>query len=197
MSKYLALALASTIRHDGDGGVADDLADVDGLTAWVHEQAAQLGDSARGFIADVAALEQIIALRRAVRALFAHAVRPGPPSRADAGRLLPMPKALKHINHVAAAVPVTLQMRWPGAAAPIAVVLDPESDAVTRMGAAIARDTIGFLSGPDRASLRACTAPRCVRYFLQDHGRQEFCKPTCAARARAARHYQRHKAPTS
>ncbi|MFI7230667.1 CGNR zinc finger domain-containing protein [Nonomuraea angiospora] len=42
--------------------------------------------------------------------------------------------------------------------------------------------------------MRACNAPRCVRYFVKSHGRQEWCKPSCGNRARAARHYQRHNA---
>ncbi|OMI36123.1 ABATE domain-containing protein, partial [Streptomyces sparsogenes] len=41
----LALALAVTIRHDGNGGVADDLATPDGLTAWVRELAEPLRDT--------------------------------------------------------------------------------------------------------------------------------------------------------
>ncbi|WP_202558441.1 ABATE domain-containing protein, partial [Streptomyces sp. SID5789] len=32
----IALDLALTVRHDGHGGVADDLADPAGLTAWVR-----------------------------------------------------------------------------------------------------------------------------------------------------------------
>ncbi|MFI9597778.1 CGNR zinc finger domain-containing protein [Nonomuraea sp. NPDC052265] len=60
-----------------------------------------------------------------------------------------------------------------------------------------ARAAIDFLSGPQREHLRACNAPRCVRYFVKSHGRQEWCKPSCGNRARAARHYQRHNATTA
>ncbi|MEV3984529.1 CGNR zinc finger domain-containing protein [Nonomuraea sp. NPDC049758] len=63
--------------------------------------------------------------------------------------------------------------------------------------AALARAAIEFLSGPQRERLRACNAPRCVRYFVKSHGRQEWCKPSCGNRARAARHYQRHNATTA
>ncbi|MET8629505.1 CGNR zinc finger domain-containing protein [Kitasatospora sp. NPDC004669] len=45
--------------------------------------------------------------------------------------------------------------------------------------------------------LRACKAPRCVRYFLKTHGRQEWCKPSCGNRARVARRYGRQRAATS
>ncbi|MFF1926514.1 CGNR zinc finger domain-containing protein [Streptomyces sp. NPDC058221] len=61
--------------------------------------------------------------------------------------------------------------------------------------AALARAVIGFLSGPDRTALRACRAPRCVRYFVKEHPRQEWCKPSCGNRARVARHHERHRTP--
>ncbi|MFE9682238.1 CGNR zinc finger domain-containing protein [Streptomyces sp. NPDC006285] len=32
-----------------------------------------------------------------------------------------------------------------------------------------------------------------MRYFLQDHPRQEWCTPSCGNRARVARHHERHK----
>ncbi|MYS74029.1 hypothetical protein GTY88_26960, partial [Streptomyces sp. SID5926] len=41
--------------------------------------------------------------------------------------------------------------------------------------------------------LRACHAPRCVRYFLKEHPRQEWCRPSCGNRARVARHQDRQR----
>ncbi|MEU1564291.1 ABATE domain-containing protein, partial [Streptomyces mirabilis] len=72
----LALDLALTIRHDGQGGVADDLAEPGGLTTWVRGHA-DLLPGADAFVADAAALAAVRDLRAAVRALFARAVRPG------------------------------------------------------------------------------------------------------------------------
>ncbi|WP_258312163.1 CGNR zinc finger domain-containing protein, partial [Streptomyces sp. ZEA17I] len=66
-----------------------------------------------------------------------------------------------------------------------------------RLIAALARDAVDFLSGPERVQLRACHAPRCVRYFLKSHGRQEWCKPSCGNRARVARHYERTRGATA
>ncbi|MEU3889672.1 hypothetical protein AB0F04_23845, partial [Streptomyces sp. NPDC029041] len=43
----LALDLALTIRHDGNGGVADDLTDEAGLTAWVRAHPEALPTSTR------------------------------------------------------------------------------------------------------------------------------------------------------
>ncbi|MCX4390896.1 CGNR zinc finger domain-containing protein [Micromonospora peucetia] len=33
-----------------------------------------------------------------------------------------------------------------------------------------------------------------MRYFVREHSRQQWCKPSCGNRARVARHYQRHQA---
>jgi predicted RNA-binding Zn ribbon-like protein len=41
--------------------------------------------------------------------------------------------------------------------------------------------------------LRACYAPGCVLYFVQQHARREWCSRECGNRVRAARHYARHR----
>lgn len=87
-------------------------------------------------------------------------------------------------------------MEWPPDGAPTPRLLSAESDPKVRLLAALARATVDFLTGPQRTHLRACSAPRCVRYFVKSHGRQEWCKPSCGNRARAARHYQRHRMTT-
>ncbi len=51
----------------------------------------------------------------------------------------------------------------------------------------LALAVVEFLTGPLASRLRSCQAPRCVRYFVQDHGRQQWCKTSCGNRARAAR----------
>ncbi|MFI0975636.1 CGNR zinc finger domain-containing protein [Streptomyces sp. NPDC021093] len=188
MERYLALELASTIRHDGDGGVADDLADERGAQRWIHA----VGE---GDFTDTesvrAARSELVALRQAVRALFARAVSPAPPSPADAGRLLPVDEALARLNTAAAREPIAPQLAWADGEFPTTRLLTTEPDPLVRLTAALARDAIDFLAGPERDRLRACTAPRCVRYYLKRHGRQEWCKPSCGNRARVARHYER------
>jgi predicted RNA-binding Zn ribbon-like protein len=205
--EYLALELASTIRHDGDGGVADDLTDPAGLAAWVGARREPL--LAEGFtaapqtlaaaLADQRTLDDVLAVRAALRALLARAVSPAPPSPADAHRLIPAAQAVARLNVAAERQPVAPSLEWPTAEQPRAHWLSGASlvtpdEVAAGLAAALARAAIGFLTGPDLPRLRACTAPRCVRYFLQGHGRQEFCKPSCSNRARAARHYQRHRA---
>ncbi|UED83334.1 CGNR zinc finger domain-containing protein [Streptomyces profundus] len=194
--RHLAVELASTIRHDGHGGVADDLLGPPELEQWVVEHA-ELFDSRLDigrFRADDALLAEVLALRQAVRALFAHAVRPGPASPADAHRLLSVDESLARLNEAVAREPLTAWLDWPDGKPPVMVSLSGTDDQGTRLTAALARATIAFLTGPFRERLRACTAPRCVRYFVQGHGRQEWCKPSCADRVRAARHYQRQRA---
>lgn len=68
----IALALALTVRHDGHGSVADDLADPAGLTAWVGAHPDVLPD-AEAFAADASALTAVRDVRAAARALFARA----------------------------------------------------------------------------------------------------------------------------
>ncbi|WP_406261489.1 CGNR zinc finger domain-containing protein [Streptomyces nigra] len=198
MERWLALELASTVRHDGDGGVADDLASVEGVTRWVEAQAESLSGQVRirELSVDEALRSEIVALRQAVRALFARAVSPAPPSPADARRLMPVEEGLAYLNSVAARESVVPQLDWPSDGAPAVRLVSAEGDPAVRLLAALARAAVDFLSGPHRDRLRACSAPRCVRYFVKSHGRQEWCKPSCGNRARAARHYQRQRQAT-
>jgi predicted RNA-binding Zn ribbon-like protein len=187
----LALDLALTIRHDGDGGVADDLTDPAGLTAWVRAHPDVLPGAGR-FAADAAQLAAVRELRSAVRALFAHAVRPAEPSSADAARLMPVPEAVRHLNDAASHTPTVPVLAWSEDAAPVVHRQPIDSD--DELAASLAHTVIAFLASPDRDRLRACHAPRCVRYFFKEHPRQEWCKPSCGNRARVARHHQRHRA---
>ncbi|MFC7259842.1 CGNR zinc finger domain-containing protein [Streptomyces lutosisoli] len=186
----LALDLALTIRHDGHGGVADDLTDPAGLTAWVQAHPDVLPGADR-FVADPVTLTAVRDVRAAVRALFARAVRPGEPSPADAARLLPVPQAVECLNTAVALVPTVPVLGWAEDADP--VVRQEAVGADAPLPALLARAAVTFLASPDRQRLRACHAPRCVRYFIKEHPRQEWCKPSCGNRARVARHHERHK----
>ena len=65
---------------------------------------------------------------------------------------------------------------------------------VTAALAAIAEHAVSMLTGPDAESLRACAGPGCMLFYRQDHPRRAWCSPRCSNRARAARHYARHRA---
>ncbi|MER7282778.1 ABATE domain-containing protein [Dactylosporangium sp. NPDC000244] len=183
----LSLSLVSTIRHDGDGGVADDLDTVEGLADWLAA-APDLGVAP----ATEDLRLRVTELRAAVRSLFARAVRPLEPSRADAHNLIDVEAALARLNAAASGLgPPTLQ--WPPDGAPRLSYQLTATTAEGRLLATLAEAATRFLAGPDVTRLRACPAPRCVRYFLQDDPRQAWCKPSCGNRARVARHYQRHR----
>jgi predicted RNA-binding Zn ribbon-like protein len=187
-STRLVLDFVLTVRHDGHGGVADDLGSPGELTAWAQTHA-----GVPGFRAGPAELDRVIAVREAVRALFARAVRPGEPSPADAHRLLPVDEAIERLNRAAALCPVAPELTWDADGAPDVRERGPHDAApVDRVIASLARAAITFLGGDDRQRLRACHGPRCVRYFLKEHPRQEWCKPSCGNRARVARHHERH-----
>ncbi|SCG54905.1 Conserved protein containing a Zn-ribbon-like motif, possibly RNA-binding [Micromonospora echinaurantiaca] len=199
MAVQLTLALAGTIRHDGNGGVTDDLADAAGLARWLRDQAGPL----RGYDHDLAPPadlpdEQtrldVVALRRAVRTLLARAVAPEPPSRADRASLLTPAEAVRQLNAAAGRLPTSPRLHWPDDAAPTLTRHSGPAEPRLRLTAALARAAVDFLAGPERAQLRACPAPRCVRYFVKEHARQQWCKPSCGNRARVARHYQRQQA---
>ena len=105
---------------------------------------------------------------------------------------------IERFDHEAAArVPTVPVLSWPRGAAPVVrdepVVPAGAVERADLLNAALARAALTFLAGPDRERLRACHAPRCVRYFLKDHPRQEWCKPACGNRARVARHHDRSR----
>ncbi|MFD8804137.1 ABATE domain-containing protein [Streptomyces sp. NPDC059597] len=166
--------LTDTLHHDGHGGVTDDLATTAGFLAWAPPGTPE------------GLRDEVIDVRRAVRALFAYATghedsRTDPsPSRTEAVTLL---------NRYASRESVSVRLDWP---APDATPLLRFTGTLD-LPARLARSAAEFLAGPLRGRLRACPAPRCVRYFVQDHGRQAYCKTSCANRARAARHYARNR----
>ncbi|SEH02791.1 Conserved protein containing a Zn-ribbon-like motif, possibly RNA-binding [Nonomuraea solani] len=182
----LALEFVSTVRADRSGPV-DTLADVDGLTSWARAHAA-----GPGFTASEEARQETVRLRQAVRALFARAVAPEPPSRADLPDLPPFKEALALVNATALAAPTAPQLSWDDK--PVLVIAPAaETDEPTRLRARLATAAVEFLAGPEVALLRTCPAPRCVLYFVKEHPRQEWCSTACGNRARAARHYREHK----
>lgn len=187
----LTLDLALTIRHEGTGGIADDLTDPAGLTAWVHARPDTLPGTGR-CTAGPHGLTAVRDLRTAVRTLFAHAVRPARPGPADTTRPLTVPEALRRLNEAAARTPTVLVLVRDEGGDPV-VRRRPDPDGEDRPTAVLATAAIGFLASPERERLRACDAPRCVRYFLKEHPRQEWCKPSCGNRARVARHQERHR----
>jgi predicted RNA-binding Zn ribbon-like protein len=98
--------------------------------------------------------------------------------------------ALRTVNRAADRLG-TLQLDWPDGGPPVTQWAGRTEDPIALLVAAVGRSTIDFLSGPDRARLRACPAARCVKYFLQDDPRQLWCSPSCGNRERVNRHYRK------
>jgi predicted RNA-binding Zn ribbon-like protein len=122
--------------------------------------------------------------------LFARAVSPDPPSKADVNRLLEPEVALAVLNKAADQLG-TAHLDWPSEGVPAITWAGRSEDPAMLLVGAIGRSGIDFLLSADRARLRACPAARCVKYFLQDDPRQTWCSPSCGNRERVNRHYQR------
>jgi predicted RNA-binding Zn ribbon-like protein len=75
----------------------------------------------------------------------------------------------------------------------VSMVLSTEATGQTLVEGMLALAVTDFLTGSLAPRLRSCQAPRCVRYFVQEHGRQQWCKASCGNRARAARFAERHR----
>ncbi|WP_371241598.1 ABATE domain-containing protein [Streptomyces pimonensis] len=101
---HLVPDLVLILRHDGNGGVVDDLTEPGELTGWVRAHP-DTPPVAPHFVADGNHLTAVRDLRTAVRTLFAHAASPAEPSPADASSLLSLPEALRRLNDAAARTP--------------------------------------------------------------------------------------------
>jgi predicted RNA-binding Zn ribbon-like protein len=177
----LAVEFANTL-FAVRGRLRDGIATTDELTIWLRERAASLDvDAPLGGSLTDAQVQDFVALRNAIRGLLRSAAEAEEVGEVDLARL----------NEAAAAAPV-----WPrldfgehGFTTRVETDRPPVSAAL----AALARSAVALLSGPTREDLRACHAPGCVLFFVKDHPRREWCCAACGNRARAARHYQRHR----
>lgn len=131
---------------------------------------------------DRVAVQEVRDALRRLAAMATHDSRPMAVSPVDAEQ------ALRVVNDAAASnAPVAaLAIRDGGL---VRLVAGPGRSVRASLGLVTAQ-TIDLVTVPGR--LRACHAPGCVLYFVQDHPRREWCSTTCGNRARSARHYRRH-----
>jgi predicted RNA-binding Zn ribbon-like protein len=181
----LAVEFANTLVHDGRGGIDDLLSSAAAARTWLADRG--LSPAGEG--------EALLAARSATRSLFAAAIAPHPASRADNGRTrMPTATALKLLQrNVDAIAPAT---RYAYDAGRVSVTRTTEAPPSAAAVGILAFAVLEVLASPSADELRACQAPRCVRYFLRNR-RQEWCKPSCANRARVARYAERHQATAS
>ncbi|NGY60351.1 CGNR zinc finger domain-containing protein [Lentzea sp. NEAU-D13] len=180
----LALALVSTIAHDGQGGVADFFADDAGVNTWVAQRFPGLPPRSP------AQAERLRTLRFAARSAFAASVSPHPPSRVERSRRMSDDDAAtvlqSAINTLEPGVAVTITDHG------VRRGLHTSAQDQALVEGTLALSVVEFLTGSLAPRLRSCQAPRCVRYFVQQHGRQQWCKASCGNRARVARFAERH-----
>ncbi|MFF4694023.1 CGNR zinc finger domain-containing protein [Streptomyces sp. NPDC001307] len=74
-----------------------------------------------------------------------------------------------------------------------------ESDAtgMRRLLAEFAWDAIDLFGTERKKLLRSCPAPDCPLFFIKDHSRRKWCRPSCANRVRAARAYRKQRSTTA
>lgn len=163
-----------------------------GLRAWLEAVGPRLGGARQvGGAVRQGDVEQFRMLRDALRRLAAAATDDTRGRAIEATPPVTVPQAVTALNAAGAMAPAAATLRLPGwetVAAPPPGVRAPVAalSAVARLG-------VELLGGPDRQLLRACNAPGCVLYFVKDHPRREWCSAACGNRARAARHYRRHR----
>jgi predicted RNA-binding Zn ribbon-like protein len=174
----LAVDLADSLHYER-GAVTDGLASPEGLRDWLAAVAPRLGvKDGLDDTVDADLHASALALRDAVRAVLV-AVAAGDDVPVD---------AIRTLNEASRAAPQWMELETADGRPPVAVSRPAASG--RRALAAVAEDAIALVGGPDRSTVRACTAPGCVGLYLRADGRRRFCSPRCAARARAARHYE-------
>ena len=173
--------LMNTVRA-GRSGVHDALTTPADLARWLVDT----GLTPAGPPVTTADLHAAVSLRDALRRLAALLTSDTRPAARSA--LPDVEAAVAVVNRAAAGAPrATLQVSDGG--------LGRRPPAPADAGAAlavVAAEAVEVLAGPETV-LNACHAPGCVLYFVKDHPRREWCSTACGNRARAARHYLRHR----
>jgi predicted RNA-binding Zn ribbon-like protein len=185
LGEPLAVELVNT-RFAQRGVPVDGLTTRQDLVAWL---AAHSGQFEADVDTDAAAgrLDEVRALRDTLRELFAAVVAGKQPAEA----------AIATLNRLSRQAPTALRLDWPPAYRPSVTLQPATADPGVVVLAELARAGIRLLGGPDRQLLRACHAPGCVLFFVKHHPRREWCSEACGNRARAARHYHRHRSHPS
>lgn len=200
LGEPLAVEFMNTVWADRHG-VHDALATADELAAWLRASPEIPGcadDELRHWLAAASRLdleemgERMRALRDAVRRLAA--AQTEDPREHAASPLADVARAVDVVNHAAAQAPHWGHLTWREDG--VEPSHDPQTGATPQeaIAAGIAEQAIDLFAGEQRHGLRACLAPGCILYFIKQHPRREWCSAGCGNRARAARHYRRHKA---
>ncbi|MFB9904454.1 CGNR zinc finger domain-containing protein [Allokutzneria oryzae] len=176
----LPIRLMNTIWADRDGR-HDDLDAPQGLGEWLRRSGFTIGSTV-----DSEDLHAFRRLRDALRRIAAHVTDDQRPAAASATEDLDT--AIADLNSVAVARTPLLVRRGTDLALDWTTSAHGAEHVLSLLGLAAAH-----LFTEDAVTLRACHGRGCVLYFSKDHPRRGWCSPGCSNRARAARHYQRHR----
>lgn len=179
LGEPVAIDLANTVMLVAEGEAVDLLQTPKDLRRWLEGERERLGDC--GFA--VAHLEEVRALRDAVRSLLEAAAR----------RTAPPRETLKRVNAASAAAPTATQLKLSREREFSTAERAAGGDRLAQLLGKLARSAIALLSGPERERLRICDAPSCGMLYLGTPGRR-WCCAACGNRARVARHYRRTRA---
>jgi predicted RNA-binding Zn ribbon-like protein len=191
LGEPLPVELMNTLWADRDG-VHDALTTDAEAAAWVSAVRSadpRLADCLGRNRPRALDVEPLRELRNALRCLAAaRTADPRPPAGfAGTGRR-ETERALAVVNRAAAAAPHWSELAWPAATSTVRTSAGLDA----AVAGAVAERAIELFSAED-VDLRACLAPGCVLYFVRRHTRREWCSAGCGNRARAARHYERHR----
>jgi len=165
------------------GGLHDDLATPEQATEWFTRAGfEQVSD----FTDDQA--RQVRRLRDSLRRLAAHHTAD---TRTRASSPVSLAQAVDVVNSYAGLPSAGPQIHLTSAGK---LRISPSrAQTLEDVLVGLSRKSIDALTRKEELPLRACMAPACVLYYLQDHPRRAWCSPLCGNRARAARHYARHR----
>jgi predicted RNA-binding Zn ribbon-like protein len=173
-----AIDLANTVMVVREDEVVDLLDSPQALRDWLESEGSRF--SAYSF--DPGDLEEIREIRDAIRELLtALAEEAKPPSR-----------AIARVNAVSAVAPIAPQLVVGPGGELSRTDRTAEERSLDWLLGSLARSAIDLLTGTPLGRLKICRAPSCGMFFL---GSRRWCCSACGNRARAARHYRRHRQP--
>lgn len=176
-TEHRALDLANSVVQIPGGGTVDALATPATATEWLVERhLAPPGAPLQEYCAS-----RLAGLRARTRDLF----------DSVAAGTAPPEEALEAINAALRLVPATDVLRWEPDRGLVREAVHPVTQVVEHAMSALAADAVDLVTGPEAASLTACTARPCSRFFLRTHARRHWCSTRCGNRVRAARAYAR------
>ncbi|MBK4348490.1 CGNR zinc finger domain-containing protein [Lacisediminihabitans changchengi] len=186
----LALDLANT-HYTVRGAVREGLASPSALDGWLQRIRPRLTHTpaSEALVVGEGDLAEFLALRSAIRSIA------GSLAAADSGDGAAGERAVDEAAVDLLNAHAGILRTWQSLALSIgsvpSAVSRSEGSGVGGVLGEIAADAIAIFGTDRLTTLRACQAPGCPLFFLKDHPRREWCRPSCGTRVRAARAYRK------